>query len=458
MLCSKVRKRFEAFKDETQHLITQFAEVERNHGSRFDDQTTETDGSLQEDTWMGSSKEVICNIEDEVDQIMTIQFSTNINTNNKLFRMLPSSGLANCRSIKKHLTAIQKLQKDLTSIANGGRKFGHHVSQTVHSPAALVTGADNNGRRDIEERLLQFLTNAETSEIVLVTGMTGVGKTFLVQRAFNQVTRRHFEPFWLSYDPSLEKKDNLANLYEKIIMKRCTYVELPIYVREHMELKKLEWHAQQKLGFSGSFRLVVDDVPEVQEAWDFLTSALPQSTGRVIFITQNIESAKAFKCDIPHTCIEIEKLKHEDAWRLFSETASQHLEYNDPWRCPESLKKVAEATVRDCHGLPLPIVTVATQLANRGMDPSVWYTLRGILMKKPLLPKATNETQTYPSDHSISNDAALMLCYNALCFPLKYILFYCCFYLRGREIPEKKLIRLCVAEGLVEDTENTSAE
>ncbi|CAK9137827.1 unnamed protein product [Ilex paraguariensis] len=485
---SKLRKELKALKGEIQHLLTNFAEVERNHARLFDDQTTLTDQSFQQEVlWMSTSKDVISNIEDEVDQIMTVHQSNNINATPKLFWMLPCTAVANCRTIKKHLTVIRELQ-------NGGRKSRHHVSesQAEHSSAAPVAGVDNNNngndiqvdfpqenkgvegqdkgksypancssttREKIEEELVQFLTdkrNEDFPALMLVTGMAGVGKTFLVQKAFNKVKQTSSAAFWISYDSSLEKKDILANLYENVILMDCTYVLLPTYAREHMEVTGLQEHLKCKLSLLESSILIVDDVPDVKEAWDLFSQAFPNS-GKVIFITHNIESAKAFKCDITPTCLEVDKLKHEDAWKLFRETVSKHPKYNHPWGCPESLK-IAEAIVRDCHGVPLPIVTIATQLANQGMHSSVGSMLRANLVKKSFLPTATTETQTHPADHNISNNAILMLCYNALCFPLKYILLYCCFYLRGPEIPEKKLIRLCVAEGLVEDTENTIAE
>ncbi|XP_058068331.1 disease resistance protein RPM1-like [Magnolia sinica] len=172
--------------------------------------------------------------------------------------------------------------------------------------------------------------------------------------------------------------------------------------------------------------------------------ALPrEGRGKIIFTTrmQNVASPVGERCNIH----ELEPLSDDLGWELFCRKAFWD---KDPkGTCPQHLVGVGEALVRRCKGLPLAIAAIGGLMSKKSMDAFEWNNV----LKNPDWELSHNE------DLARLNEALLMS-YRYLPPHLEYCFLCCGMFPEDHVIKRKKLIRIWVAEGFVEESPGKTLE
>uniref|UniRef100_A0A0A9D4T1 Uncharacterized protein n=1 Tax=Arundo donax TaxID=35708 RepID=A0A0A9D4T1_ARUDO len=191
----------------------------------------------------------------------------------------------------------------------------------------------------------------------------------------------------------------------------------------------------QKYLQSRRYLIVLDDLWS-RDSWPLLDNAfVKNNNGSRIIITSRIQTVASL-ADANRE-IKLSLLPKEEAWTLFCRKAFARLEDR---RCPLDLKTCAERIVDKCRGLPLALVALGSLLSYKEMDEHEWELfynqLRWQLSNNPELSWVAS---------------VLNLSYNDLSCNLKNCFLYCGLFPEDHHIERKRLIRLWIAEGFIED-------
>ncbi|KAG1334077.1 disease resistance protein RPM1-like [Cocos nucifera] len=308
-----------------------------------------------------------------------------------------------------------------------------------------LVGIDQNKRT-----LTGWLTGDDpATSIVSVWGMGGLGKTTLVTNVYNSVKemfechawitisqtyavddllRRMIKELYRSAEkiPPLKKKENVEKIPDNI--RRMDHQSLAGTVRRFLEQKK--------------YLIILDDVWD-PKAFDNIGEALivDNKGSRIIITTRSGEVAS-----LAHDSrkLQLEVLQRSDAWDLFCKRAFSKDKRKE---CPEELKDLGENIVSKCDGLPLAIVSLGSIMSLREKTRSEW---------QKIVDQLTWELHNNPSLDKMK--LALNLSYNHQPGYLKNCFLHCSMFPKDHVLQRKRLIRLWVAEGLVEERGSRTME
>ncbi|CAK9144072.1 unnamed protein product [Ilex paraguariensis] len=207
---------------------------------------------------------------------------------------------------------------------------------------------------------------------------------------------------------------------------------------EHDERLLLELLTDQ----TKRYIVVLDDVWSSQ-FWDEIRVSLPDdgSGSRVMLTTRDNNIARSL-CSRRHIH-EVRPMRENEAWELFCMKAFAN---NEDKSCPEELKSLAENLVGKCEGLPLAIVALGAAMSSKKLK-SEWKKVNDSLDFELM----NNRDLQYMQ-------AILLLSFYELPYKLKLCFLYCCLFPEDYVIKRKRLIRLLMAEGLVEKARGLSPE
>ncbi|KAL5981543.1 hypothetical protein ACLOJK_015605 [Asimina triloba] len=334
-----------------------------------------------------------------------------------------------------HLVSkIEKMKEKLDSISGNrvaygiqdirhGERMGSGMGQRLSSPH--VEELDFVGFQTNMEALIKQLTAGELRRsVVSVVGMGGLGKTTLARKLYqSDAVKRHFHPrLWITVSQVYGVEELLNG-----VMKKCTTGPSA----ENMDADELrEKIAQQLRG--KTYLVVLDDVWS-PKAWEAVKDAFPDSSNgsRVLLTTRNKDVALC--ADASSTPHELRLLNEGESWELFLKKAFPSHETNSPLE----LKQLKKEILSKCRGLPLAIVVMGGLLSRR-KEPREWQNaLKSI------------GWQLIDGEDRISE--ILSLSYKDLPYYSKPCFLYLGIFPEDSEIPAKKLIRLWVAEGFLQE-------
>ncbi|KAJ4980989.1 hypothetical protein NE237_031826 [Protea cynaroides] len=236
------------------------------------------------------------------------------------------------------------------------------------------------------------------SLISLVGVDDGLGKNSLAKKAYHFM-ERHFDCFaWAFVSESVNIRDLLNRILKAFYKKQRREEELQEAILSYLQGKRYG---------------IVLDIWEVS-VWEELKSAFHlEGNGKIIFTTSN-ESINLDK-EVFHVHM-LSTLSNSLALELFCKK-SFHGE------CPKYLKELAHNMVKNCHGLPLTMVTLGGLMARIGTDPTDWKTILEDL------------------DGAQNLDGSV----NQYCF------LYCALFPKGYEITKNTFIKLFTPEDVAGD-------
>nr|DAD42896.1 TPA_asm: hypothetical protein HUJ06_001126 [Nelumbo nucifera] len=297
-----------------------------------------------------------------------------------------------------------------------------------------------------ERQLISLLKEPGlTTTVISVAGMGGLGKTTLVRKVYKLLKGTFECQAWVTVGQSYRKTEILRHLLsqfspssswgnaeaEQHLILSTNSFELTAKVKDYLQQKR--------------FLVVFDDIwgPDI---WEYLRCLLPNDGcgSRIIVTTRRNDVANSCIGSCGHV-YNLQPLSPKDAQELlckraFSSTFAE---------CPSEQKVWAEKTVRRCERLPLAIDQIGKLVrSNKRKTMFDWGKLDDTLGFE----LASNE-------HLSCITKLLSLSFNNLSsYHYTYCLLYLGIFPRGYSVSCRRLIRLWIAEGFIEQTSGRTFE
>uniref|UniRef100_A0A2C9U3D0 Uncharacterized protein n=1 Tax=Manihot esculenta TaxID=3983 RepID=A0A2C9U3D0_MANES len=402
--------------------------------------------SKGEETWVAEVRDIAHQIEDLIDEYMYYvyrkQYSTVVH---RIFRT-PKSLL------EKHKIAskLRQINKNIIGMDERRKRFGndriegsndHYDSPLYPRDLAVFVKEDDVVGFVDESRLLKtwLMDNKKHQTLIAVVGMGGSGKTTIIAKTYNNETvKSYFDCYaWITVSQTYTRDDLLRKLIKECHGSRKEQVPNDLCSKGFKDLVEfLMGYLKHK-----AYLVVLDDVWDIS-LWENIKASLPnnQFGSRIIFTTRNADVG-SFSSDVRTHKLTINPLKKEEAWDLFCMKAFLH--YPDK-SCPKELKPLALELVKKCDGLPLAIVALGGLMCSK-KSTSEWSSVRDNLNWQ------LNNNPRLEIVKSI-----LLLSFNYLPSPLEYCFLYCCLFPEDYKVRRKRVIRLWIAEGFVQNVERAT--
>ncbi|CAA3002752.1 late blight resistance homolog R1A-3 [Olea europaea subsp. europaea] len=175
--------------------------------------------------------------------------------------------------------------------------------------------------------------------------------------------------------------------------------------------------------------IVMDDIQNVN-AWDDIKRCLPDDRigSRILFTSRNMDVA--IMASYGGSNYPLRFLVEDESWNLLKWKVFN----KEP--CPPELVDVGKKIARNCGGLPITIVMIASVLKLLEKKRSLWMEVA-----ENITSYISKETNVYMN--------MLEQSYNDLPMHLKPCFHYLGLFEKGREVPVQKLIMLWHAEGFI---------
>ncbi|XP_068638625.1 disease resistance protein RPM1-like [Aristolochia californica] len=331
----------------------------------------------------------------------------------------------------------------LDGVDEGSSSHGSNEEWKYQRDSSIFLGEDDIvGLDENRDLLIGWLTEEEQQQrsVLSVVGMGGLGKTTLVNKAYNnQMVKGHFDRYaWISVSQTYTIDELLRNMGKEF---HKTKDALPSDISS-MTYPQL---VQTLIGYlqSKKYVVVLDDVWSI-DVWNNIKVALPdnRSGSRIIITTRNVDVA--FSLGEGSHVFYLEPLSQRDSWALFCKKAF--------WRypnksCPQELVPLAQIIVEKCEGLPLAIVAVGGLMSSKDGSELEWRkvynSLSWELSNNPILGRVKS---------------ILLLSFADMPYYLKLCFVYCSSFPEDYIIKRKRLIRLWIAEGFVKERRGMTME
>ncbi|KAK1296316.1 Disease resistance protein RPM1 [Acorus calamus] len=416
---------------------------------RHADRTIMGDGP--DAVWVGQVRETAYYIEDIIDEFIyfvgeqksygfwisaakALQVSRNIKARHDIAMQLQEI------KIKIKGIAERRIRYDVKGLGEGLSS-----NYARESPTSIPSFSGENdyivGMESNIKQLMDWLTDDRAERMqISVFGMGGVGKTTLVNQVYkSKETDTLFEcRAWTTVSNTYKTDEILRRIIEDLFFERDEMVPQGIDAMDTRRLfGVLDRCLQQK-----RYLIVLDDVWNESVSSE-IRSSLPdrKCKSRIVFTTRNHEIASSLASQ--GCVLELKPLQNDQGWDLFCKYAFRG---DLGGNCPPDLTNFAATVVKKCDGLPLAVVTLGG-LLNSKRSVTEWTTvsnnLNWMLTNKPRLEKILN---------------ILMLSFHDLPYYLKNCFLYCSAFPEDHLIKRKRLIRLWIAEGFVEEREGMTME
>ncbi|KAM5569842.1 hypothetical protein ABKV19_017053 [Rosa sericea] len=214
---------------------------------------------------------------------------------------------------------------------------------------------------------------------------------------------------------------------------------------------KFECHELQRIARVTSYYLeskkylvVLDDVWDIKVWREIRVSLQERQLGSRIIVTTRKEDVASNSFGVRSHVHHIQPLLKNEAWEFFCKKAFSSNEHKT---CPPDFVSLACQLVEKCEGLLLAIVALGGLMSSKkSLDQwqQVCNILNWHLDNNPLL-----------LDHV---KHILLLSFNDLPSQLKHCFLYCSLFPEDFSIKRKRLIRLWIAEGFVENVKGITPE
>ncbi|XP_058111991.1 disease resistance protein RPM1-like [Magnolia sinica] len=288
--------------------------------------------------------------------------------------------------------------------------------------------------------IVRWLVEEEQRRTVIsVTGMGGVGKTTLVTKAYkNELVKKHFDcSACVSVSQTLRIDEVLRSIMKQFLEATKDVVPNDLATSDASDLRQMiKRHLESK-----RYLIVLDDIWSMND-WNQLSVMFPDyRCGSRLVVTTRDRNVAFAAGEGSRVCRLDQPLHPEEAWQLFCKKAFR----NKP--CPSELEKLARSIVKKCQALPLAIIAMGRLLSLTDENVFEWSQVYDKLSWH------LNNNETLEPIKLI-----LLLSFYYLPYRLKQCFLYCCMFPEDYLIHRKKLIRLWVAEGFVEDAGQVSME
>ncbi|CAH8256471.1 unnamed protein product [Arabidopsis lyrata] len=218
---------------------------------------------------------------------------------------------------------------------------------------SFLVGVEENVKK-----LVIHLVEEESSQVVSITGMGGIGKTTLARQVFNhEIVKSHFAGLvWVCVSQQFTRN----HVWQMILRKlRPKYKVLDMPEDELQEKIFQVLETQKAL-------IVLDDIWK-EEDWDRIKPFFPRVKGWKVLLTSRNEGV-ALRADPNCFTFKPSCLTLKESWTIFQRIAFPR-EKTIEYKVDEEMEEVGKQMVKHCGGLPLAVMVLGGMLAGQ-------YTLR----------------------------------------------------------------------------------
>lgn len=297
----------------------------------------------------------------------------------------------------------------------------------------------------IDRRKKQFIRwlvkGCSGRKVISVTGMGGMGKTTLVKKVYDdpEVIKQFKTCAWITVSQSCNIEELLRDMVQKLFYEKRRPVPEGLESKSSDQLKVIIKELLQR----SRYLVVFDDVWHINE-WEAVKYALPNNNcgSRIMITTRKTDLASISSIESKGKVYNLQPLSEDEAWDLFcGKTFPGH-------SCPSYLMNICRSILRKCEGLPLAIVAVSGTLATKDRHRiDEWDMIFRSLGAE------------FQGNDKLDNlKKVLGLSFSDLPYHLKHCFLYLSIFPEDHLIKRMRLIRLWIAEGLVEAKEGKTLE
>ncbi|KAJ4809853.1 Disease resistance protein RPM1 [Rhynchospora pubera] len=388
--------------------------------------------------WLEGVRDVALKIEDTIDEYAYLLGQAAVNDS---YSKKSTGFIRNLKAWDNIVTRIKQLEIDLEKLQRRSDRYG--ISMTRDDESSSTNSTMNKyirnysyfsdddgivGNVEVTKALTKWLTNDLRERIVIsICGIGGVGKTTIVNYIYKkQEAARNFHSCaWVSVSSNYEFEDLLKRIIKQLFQRKRKVSQEIDTLDLRQLVDKLKTVLRDK-----KYLIVLDDVWHSDALQ--LYHAFPKNDwGSRIIITTRKEDVASFADE--NYQIKLNTLSEEASWDLFCKKAFCTIPKN---RCPESLTSWGKKIVAKCQGLPLAIVVIGSLLACRDREEQEW---------KLFYNKLSWELSNNPHIKDVLNLSIMDLPPQ-----IKQCFLYCGLFPEDADISRKRISRLWIAEGFVE--------
>ncbi|XP_019153996.1 PREDICTED: disease resistance protein RPM1-like isoform X2 [Ipomoea nil] len=402
------------------------------------------------ESWVTQLRDTTLQLEDLVEELMLDSKLLELNTPPCNFCEVKSL-FANVQSLVERVKLqfcfhqqLKAMDEKLLALEADKSKYGIKL-KTSDGRNELLTGSGSGYMEGIEavgidkqvEDIVELIQNKRRERMLVITvwGAGGCGKTTLAKQVYERVKNDgSIDCFsWVdvnhSSDIAFVLRATINGLYKSV------GTEMPSQL-EKADANSLQHHICDYLK-GKRYVVFFDDVWD-EKLLSKINIPLHPASAIIITSRDNGIASGSFLGAMPH-CVEVKPLEFDTACNFFCKFAFA-AEGNWP---NETVKELGEALVKRCTGLPVAILAMARLMSTKGDDPSKW---------RDALESLDYYSAEFEEGGSLKSlNRALLLSYNELQPHLKSCFLYCAMFPKTKRLLVKELIRMCIAEGFINE-------
>ncbi|XP_023643268.1 probable disease resistance protein At1g59620, partial [Capsella rubella] len=212
---------------------------------------------------------------------------------------------------------------------------------------SVLVGFEKNVRK-----LVSYMVEKDSSQVVSITGMGGLGKTTLARQVINHETIKcHFAGLaWVCVSQQFTRKYVWQTILRKL---------RPAYNVSQMTEDELQENLVRVLETQKAL-IVLDDIWK-EEDWDRIKPIFPPAKGWKVLLTSRNEGV-ALRADPTCFTFKPECLTLTESWTLFRSLAFAR-ENTTEYKLDEDMEEMGKQMMKHCGGLPLAVKVLGGLLA-----------------------------------------------------------------------------------------------